>query len=221
MKIGVIIPAFNAGKTIGRIIDSVKEHIPSPVIVVDDGSVDSTCQIAIEHEAIVLSHHHNKGKGEALKTGFKKILYLDCQAALTIDADGQHNPQFIPKFIASMESGAYDIIIGSRMGDIRNMPFHRILSNKITSGMIALRIGQRVRDSQSGYRLLKADIVKKVRLNTSHYDTESELLIKAGLSHHRIGFIDVDTTYSDEPSSIRVMTDTWRFIKLYLRSFTW
>ena len=221
MKVGAIIPAYNAGNRLEYVIDNLNKYVGSRIILVDDGSKDNTVAIARRKGAIVLSHRENKGKGEALKTGFKKSLTLNWEAVITIDADGQHNPQFIPFFINTLEQGNFDIIIGSRMKDIRNMPFHRIFSNKTTSKFVSWRIGQRIIDSQSGYRIIKSDVLKNISLKTSHYDTETELLLKSGLQGYKIGFIDIDTIYNNEPSSIRIILDTWRFIKLYLSSFFW
>ena len=221
MKIGAIVPAYNAGKRLVSVIDDIKKYLGQRIIVVDDGSIDNTVTVANEKDVIVLSHSQNKGKGEALKTGFRKALSLNWSAVITIDADGQHNPYFIQKFLIALEQKKFDIIIGSRMKDLSTMPFHRTFSNITTSKLISWRIGQKIIDSQSGYRLIKTEVLKNITLTTSHYDTETELLLRGGFIGYRIGFIDIDTIYHNEPSSIRLFLDTGRFIKLFWSSFFW
>ena len=101
------------------------------------------------------------------------------------------------------------------------MPFHRVFSNTTTSKLVSWRIGQKIIDSQSGYRIINMDVLKNITLKTSHYDTETELLLKSGCLGYKIGFIDIDTIYHNEPSSIHLFLDTWRFIELYWSSFFW
>lgn len=219
MDIGVIIPAFNAEKSIEHIIQQVKMQVGHNVIVVDDGSFDNTGAIAANENIIVLSHKYNQGKGAALRTGFKKAKALNWKGVITIDSDGQHNPEYITKFIEHYNSTRADIIIGSRMNNLQSMPFHRVLSNKITSKLLSWRIGQEIVDSQCGYRFICTDVLREIKLVTSHYETESEILIRSGMAGFKIDFIDIDTIYKNEPSSIKLFLDTWRFIKLYWQSF--
>jgi len=221
MKIGALIPAYNAEKEIHATIKGIEKYLDD-IIVIDDGSKDRTVTIARESKVTVLCHKQNQGKGAALKTGFIKALSSNWDAVITIDADGQHSPNFIPLFIESFCQNSYDIIIGSRMNNLHSMPFHRLLSNKITSYMVSKRIRQKIIDSQCGFRLIKAEVLRKISLQTSHYDTESEILLKSGLLGYRIGFIDIDTIYgNNSSSSIRIYLDTWRFVKLYCSSFFW
>ena len=218
MKIAVIIPAFNPGDALKQTIAGVRKAISGgDIIVVDDGSTDNTAEIAREEKVILLSHPQNRGKGEALKTGFKKALELQKEAVITIDADGQHDPRFIPQFLRVGGRGDYDIIIGSRMGYTENMPFPRFLSNKITSFLVSWLAGQRIEDSQSGYRFIKTDVLRNISLSTSRYETESELLIKAGAMGYRIGAIKIDTIYGEQRSFVHPLLDTIRFVILILK----
>ena len=219
MDIGIIIPAYNAEKRIADVIKQVKIHVDDNIILINDGSTDSTATIAKNENVIVLSHTSNRGKGAALRTGFSQAMALNWKGVITIDADGQHNPEYIPKFIEYFKLTGADIIIGSRMANLKSMPFHRVLSNKITSKLLSWRIGQKIIDSQCGYRFICTDVFKKIDLFTSHYETESEILIRGGLAGFKIDFIDIDTIYKNEPSSINLYIDTWRFIKLYWQSF--
>jgi len=221
MIVGAIIPAFNAADKISAVIHNVKSYLGQNIIVIDDGSVDNTKEVAAKTNVVVLCHDKNLGKGAALKTGFQKALSLKWDAIITLDADGQHNPAYIPELIRAFSKKKYDIIIGSRMGNLKKMPFHRIFSNKTTSKLLSWRLGQQLQDSQSGYRIIRSIVLRNINLYTSHYDTETEVILKSGLLDYKIGFIDIETIYQNEPSSIRLITDTWRFIKLYFSSFFW
>ncbi|MBD3288638.1 glycosyltransferase [candidate division KSB1 bacterium] len=219
MEIGAIIPAFNAGIGIASVIKELKSHVGNKIIVVNDGSTDGTATYALKENVIVLSHKHNRGKGAALRTGFSKAIELNWDAVITLDADGQHNPIFVPYFIGRYKETGADIIIGSRMCNLKSMPPHRILSNRITSKILSWRIGQKIIDSQCGYRLISIDVLNEIELLTSHYDTESEIIIRSGLAGFRIDFVDIETIYNNEASSINLVLDTMRFIKLYWSSF--
>ena len=222
MKYGAIIPAYNVEKKLAGVIDEIKHYLEN-IIVVNDGSSDSTKTVANNCDVIVLSHKNNSGKGAALITGFHKAISLNWDAIITLDADGQHDPNSIPDFINFFENNTDDVdfIIGSRMKDISSMPLHRIFSNKTTSQLISWRIKQKITDSQSGYRLLKSDIVKNINLTTNHYDTETEILLKSGLSGYKISMLDINTIYNDASSSMHLLLDTLRFIKLYWQSLFW
>ena len=111
--IAVIIPALNAQRTIANIVVETRKQL-EPVIVIDDGSNDSTGAVAAAAGAIVLRHDVNRGKGAALKTGFAWALDNGCDAVITLDADGQHLPGEIPKFLDEYEKSRDDIIIGGR-----------------------------------------------------------------------------------------------------------
>ncbi|MEE4312705.1 MAG: glycosyltransferase family 2 protein [candidate division KSB1 bacterium] len=221
VKICVIIPAYNAEKHLSDVINNIRASFSGTVIVVDDGSSDGTKVVAENAGTIVLSHRQNLGKGAALKTGYGYAIRCNCSAVITIDSDGQHDPVIIPLLIDAYQRGDKKIIIGSRMHETGTMPFHRKLSNKITSGMISMRINRRVSDSQSGFRLIDVDVLKRIKLSTSHFDTESELLLKAGLHGYHISEIPIASKYSDESSSVRHFLDTWRFVKLYFTSMAW
>jgi len=219
MKIGIIVPAYNAEKYIGSVIARIMAVTECRIVVVDDGSSDHTVEQVKNLAVGVLCHSANRGKGEALKTGFKYAIEQGFDAVITIDADGQHD--FIPLFIQTVAMNSYDIIIGSRMKDIKTMPFHRQLSNRITSFLISIRVRQRIEDSQCGYRLIKIDVLKKIALNTHRFETESEILLKSGILGFRIGHIPIHTIYAGESTAMKLVADTVRFIKLYLSSFFW
>lgn len=214
-----IIPAFNVQNTIAEVICRTNQVIPlHHIIVIDDGSNDQTGTIARQAGCIVLRNDFNCGKGFSLKKGFAFAIQNSFQALITLDGDLQHDPQEIPDFITAFEATQADLILGDRSHDFSTMPFDRQLSNKITSLIISIFTGQRVRDSQTGYRLIRAEILKHISLISNRYETESELLIKALLRGYRIAHVPIKTIYNQQPSHIHRLIDTLRFLKIFFFS---
>ncbi len=169
MDICILIPGYNEEKMIGHVVSKARKVI-SDIIVVDDGSVDNTYQIAKSAGAIVIRHEVNKGKGAALKTGFQYALEHNYQAVITMDSDGQHDADDIPNFLNALNVRKADIIIGSRMKNISTMPAIRKVTNKLTSYISSLLMHQKVDDSQSGFRLITSDVLRSVKLESDRYD---------------------------------------------------
>ena len=220
MNICLLIPAYNEAKAIGRVVSAackVMDH----VVVVDDGSKDATAQIAQDAGALVIKHQVNSGKGAALCTGFQYVLDHDYDALITMDSDGQHDADDIPAFLEAFSERGSGVIIGSRMGDISAMPAVRKFTNKLTSLVGSLLTHQKLSDSQSGFRLISADVLQVVELETAGYEMESELLIKASRAGFRISSVPIKTIYGDEVSKIRPVADTCRFFMLLFRSLRW
>ena len=223
-KILVLIPAFNAEKTLSSLIEQISANNikKEDILVVDDGSFDSTYEIASSCGVNVLQHKKNKGKGEALKTGFKYALKEGYSGVITLDADLQHDPEFIPEFIKKTESGVNsDVLIGTRIINLKIMPFPRWLSNNLTSIIVSILGDTKVRDSQSGYRYISTEVLKTVKLKTKKYELESELLIKAGRRKFKIDPVPISTIYEGSKSFINPLVDTGRFIKLMWKSLFW
>jgi glycosyltransferase involved in cell wall biosynthesis len=229
MNVCLLIPAYNEERAIGQVVSKAREII-DPVVVVDDGSQDATAQIAQDSGALVLKHHVNSGKGAALRTGFQYALDHGYDAVITMDSDGQHDVDDIPKFLEVFEKkeippnpplpkrGLVGIILGSRMHDISTMPTVRRFTNKLTSFVGSLLVHQELKDSQSGFRLISSDVLRAVELETSGYEMESELLIKASKSGFRITSVPIKTIYGQEVSKISPVADTCRFFRLLFRS---
>jgi glycosyltransferase involved in cell wall biosynthesis len=251
MNICLLIPAYNEARTIGQIASRARKIIDS-VIVVDDGSQDNTAQIAQDSGALVIKHQINRGKGAALRTGFQYVVDEGYDAVITMDSDGQHDVNDIPKFLEvfeeeshssrndrdlsalersrtlpSLEKGVWGgfkkprilgIIIGSRMNDISNMPAIRKCTNKLTSFIGSLLVHQEIRDSQSGFRLISSDVLRTVELETTGFEMESELLVKASRAGFRIASVPIKTIYGQEVSKINPVADTIRFLRLLFRS---
>jgi len=218
-KICVVIPAYNVESTIAEVVSQVSQFIdPDQIIVINDGSIDQTGIVAENAGVLVLHNQVNQGKGFSLKKGFRHAIENGYDAVITIDGDLQHDPQEIPKFINCYIKTIADLVLGDRTGDLSSMPLDRQFINKTTSLIISILTGQRVRDSQSGYRLIKTNVIKKIKLASNRYETESELLVKALLTGCKIAHVSIKTIYNEQPSHIHRFVDTLRFIRVVLRS---
>lgn len=220
-EICILIPAYNEERTIGELVRKLKNRFET-VIVVNDGSSDRTPLLAAEYGAIVLSHPVCKGKGEALKTGFSYILKekKEINAVITMDGDGQHPVEDTENFLkAYHRNRGISIWVGKRKIKGTDMPFIRRLTNISMSLIISLFSIQWIPDTQCGFRLIKRSVIENVKLLTSHFETESELLIKASWKGYKIRSIPVSTVYSREKSKIRPVRDTVRFFKMLLVIF--
>jgi len=217
--IAVVIPAYNAGAKLEYVLSKTLAIIPeNQVIVVNDGSTDDTDEVAARNHVQVIRHGENRGKGAALKSGFVQALAMaPMQAVVTMDADGQHQPQYLREFIRVFREMPVDLIIGCRQLRWPPMPLFRVISNRITSALVSWRVGMRIPDSQSGYRLHSRRLLERIKPHTDGYQMESELLLKALRAGMVIEFIPITTIYSDETSHIR-SRDIWRFVKMWLKN---
>ena len=220
MKVCVLLPSYNEEKHIDRLIKRIKNYV-TDVIVVDDGSSDRTGEIASMEGAFVIRHNTNKGKGASLRDGFDYCRGLDYDAVIVMDADGQHKPEEIPKFIEVGSKNGDVIVIGNRMQDVSRMPILRRLTNQCTSFLISMFARHDVPDSQCGFRLIKRNVLKNLKLSTSNYDTESEILIEAARNNFQIISMPITTIYEGQYSNINPVVDTLRFFWLVLRKALW
>ncbi len=201
----IIIPAYNAARTVADVVKSCV-NIISNILVVDDGSRDDTAAAAKSAGAEVVSHSRNRGKGAALKTGFAWALEHGFDAVITLDADGQHLPHEIPKFLACREETHADLIIGGRAHLFAQMLPRRRLANRFSAWTIAKASKTGITDSQSGFRLYSANLLRNVRLRTDGFDMESEVIVHAGRRGFKVvttpielGFVDGISTSHYNP----------------------
>ncbi|HHT78333.1 MAG TPA: glycosyltransferase family 2 protein [Actinobacteria bacterium] len=227
-KISILIPSYNEEKHIKSVIEKCAVY-GLDIIVVNDGSTDNTLSVLNQLKRkedlklIVLNHEINKGKGEALKTGFDFACKNNYFGVITIDADGQHSIDEIGNFITEVKNNDPDIIVGSRFTDTKGMPFIRLAVNFLTSWIISLIALKKIGDVQSGFRFIKHNVMEKVKLQTSNFDTEPELLIKASWHGFKITNIPIKTIYNlDEfKSHISPGKDTLKFFNLVFKSIAW
>jgi len=187
MRTLALIPAFNEATTIAEVLESVRTQVDI-VLVVDDGSSDRTGEIARGRGAIVVRHAINRGLGAAIGTGFEAAQRLGVDVVITLDADGQHDPEEIGKFIEAFEQGA-DMVIGSRLLQSQGMPWHRVLANKVGNLVTFLLFGAWVTDSQSGFRGFTCETLEKIEVKTNRMEVSSELIAES--RRHRLNLIEV------------------------------
>ena len=149
-SIVALIPAYEEGSRIGAVVAGARRHVP--VVVIDDGSTDDTAASAEMAGATVLRQTPNAGKGAALRRGFEHALDAGCEAVVTLDADGQHDPAEIPLFLAAFAATRPELVIGQR--DFGSMPPVRRLSNTVGGLALSAAVGRSIPDNQSGYRLI-------------------------------------------------------------------
>lgn len=219
MKTALLIPAFNAGERLRGLLNLTRKYFPpGDTFIIDDGS-DDGCAAGLETEGFkVIRHRENMGKGAALKSGFRRADREGCDWALTMDADGQHDPEAIPAFIAAAERGGFGLLIGyRRQRRSSGMPWDRRFSNFSTSLLLSLISGRRIRDAQCGYRMYRMDFIRELKLKTSAFDTENELLLHTFKRKIGIGWVSVPTIYSGGSSHIRRLQDTKKFLRLVFK----
>jgi len=213
MRACVIIPAYNESSHLASLICGIKGY-SLEILVIDDGSSDNTFNIAKNSQVKVMLNLNNQGKGASLIKGFKYALENHFDAVITMDGDGQHLAQDLPLFIKAAEDPDAHIIIGNRMLNAMGMPFLRVVTNKFMSWLISIISKQKIPDTQCGFRLIKSEVLKKVALKTTKYETESEILIKASWMGFKIKSVLIKSVYGKEKSQINPFIDTFRFVKL-------
>ncbi|RKZ34018.1 glycosyltransferase family 2 protein, partial [bacterium] len=212
MRVCVIIPAYQAEKSLPQLLAQMEKVFPlNDVLVVDDGSTDGTGEICRRSDVNLLTLNKNRGKGYALRTGFKWAIDSGYDAVITVDADLQHPPNLIPQFTMALNNGA-DVVIGNRMRDISTMPIERRVSNFLSSFWVSLLAGKKLPDSQCGFRAIKKWVLQKARLHFNRYQAESELLIECCRMGANIKFISIPTIYNGCKSYFHPILDTARFI---------
>jgi glycosyltransferase involved in cell wall biosynthesis len=206
-----LIPAHNEAERITPVIRGTLAHLP--VLVVDDGSSDSTSQTARDAGANVLRHEPNQGKGAALKAGFRRALELGCRAVITLDADGQHDPAEIPAFLAAYEANQPDLVIGAR--DFSRMPFSRRFANTTGRVLFSWALGRAVRDNQSGYRLISRRLMESaLESQLGGFEFEVDMIVICVQRGYPIETVPIRTIYLGEHSHISPAKHIQRFLKL-------
>ena len=220
---GAVVPAYNPGEALAGVVEGIKRYIqPEHIVVVDDGSTDGTSRLARSLGVELVRHDVNRGKGEALKSGFEHLLSQgEVEALFTIDADAQHDPDEIPSFVEAFRAGHGDLLVGNRMSGREGMPLIRVFTNIVTSAVVSALARCRIEDSQSGYRLIRGDVIRNIDLVTSRYETESEILIKSARIGAVISAVPIRSIYGTEESTIHPVRDTIRFFVLVFRGLFW
>jgi glycosyltransferase involved in cell wall biosynthesis len=214
----ILIPALNAEPKIAALVEQ-SIATGHAVVVVDDGSADATAALAESAGARVLSHPVNRGKGAALRTGFGWALANGYSAVITLDADGQHLPSEIPRFIEVWRDRGADLVLGSRRHLFSGMVMRRRMANRFSGWAISLAAGFRIDDPQSGFRLYGRRVLEEIPFAGDRFDAESEILVRAGRLRLRVLEIPIPLGFVDGvmTSHYRAIVDTlriaWRVIR--------
>ncbi|HUU46939.1 MAG TPA: glycosyltransferase family 2 protein [Acidobacteriota bacterium] len=213
MNLTLVIPAFNAAEALPELLERIGRTIPDAgIIVVDDGSSDGTSTAAQRFGVDVITHDHNRGKGEALRTGFAAARERDSDAVIQLDADLQHTPEEIPAFIDAFAAGRGEVLVGARDFRAAAMPIPRRISNTMTSWIVSRIAGQAVPDSQCGFRLIARPVLDVIAPRSGGFAFESEFLVLAARAGFRLGAVPIRTVYRHQPTFIHPWRDTARFV---------
>jgi len=191
----IVIPAYNERKIIRQVIKRVKKEGYKNIIVVDDGSDDKTFLYAKREEVCVLRHILNRGKGAAIKTGIEAAKHLRAQSVVTIDADGQHNPEEIHFFLNKIKEG-FDIVLGTRSMSHDEMPVVKIIANYLGNYFTWFLYGVWVHDSQSGFRAYSKKAMQLMDTKNDRYEYDSEVIREIRRNKLLFCEIPIETRYS-------------------------
>jgi glycosyltransferase involved in cell wall biosynthesis len=212
----VIIPALNEEDNIAGVVERTREFAPA-VVVVDDGSSDRTAERAEQAGAAVIRHPRNIGKGAALNSGFQYAQEHGFDVVVTMDADGQHDPAEIPRFIEAYVRTGIPVLVGNRMGDPRGMPPVRRMTNWFLSWLLSRRMKVYVPDTQCGFRLYRCDVIPFVSTESERYAAESEILLYVAARGIRVDSVPIASIYNGAASKINPVKDTFRFFAMLRR----
>jgi len=210
--VACVIPALNAAPTLPGVIAGLRRSLPgSHIAVIDDGSMDGTHAVAEPIVDETLRFTRNRGKGAALRAGFRAALDRGSDVVVTIDADGQHEPAFAPALVDAL--GTADLAIGARDRRSPDMPAGRRLTNRMSAAAVSRCIGRTVDDAQSGYRAVRAAVLPFISPRGDRYEFETEFLILAGRRGYHIAYVPISTRYpAIVPSQFRPVRDSARII---------
>ncbi len=210
-----VIPFYNEKETLDFVLNETLKYVQF-IFAVNDGSVDEVYNDKKKENVEFINLDRNYGKGKALSVGFDKAISAGYNVVVTLDADLQHESGYIPSFIEGLK--AFDIVIGNRLKNLKDMPIQRRLSNKLTSFFLSAKTGQKIIDSQCGFRAYSTEVLKNVKTIFLGFEAESEILIKASKKGYKIGFVDIPTIYGNEKSKMRPFQAIYGFIRVLISS---
>ena len=203
-----VIPSYNNGGTVADVVRGVLRQ-GLPVLVVDDGSTDGTAGALKDLPVHVLRHTRNRGKGRALKTGLEEARRLGYRFALTLDADGQHDPEDIPALVAA--AGDRTLVIGSRNLTAEGMPSGNTFANRFSNFWFTVQTGRKLPDTQTGFRVYPLEDLPSLKLLTARYEAELTLLVFSAWKGLKLVPVPVRVYYpEDRVSHFRPFADFFR-----------
>jgi glycosyltransferase involved in cell wall biosynthesis len=215
IRILALVPGYEEGPRIGAVAAAAARHLP--VLVVDDGSTDDTAAQAEAAGARVIRQVPNQGKGAALRAGFRAALEEGWDAVVTLDADGQHDPDEIPRFIGAFATeGASgprpELVIGRR--DFARMPPTRRLANRLGTAAFSWAVGRHVPDNQSGYRLVGRRLMAAtLESDEAGFEFEVEMIAVCLRRGWTLAWVPITTIYGGEPSHVRPLAHLRHFVR--------
>ena len=209
MHVCAVLPALDEAPAIGRVVRGLRSHVDQ-VLVVDDGSIDGTSEEAERAGARVIRHAGTRGKGCALRTGLAWVLEQPYSHVLLMDADGQHSTEDVPALVAAGERYEADLVIGERSFSRHAMPAARYYANVIGSWALSKFIGVPVGDTQSGFRLVRCDVLRGLDFTARGYEIETEMLIRLSRRGARLRTVPVRAIHAAGRSKLRPWRDTTR-----------
>ena len=217
-SVAAAIPAYNAAPFVGDVVRRTLAQIDE-VVVVDDGSADETASRAREAGAEVLAHDFNRGKGAALRTAFAYLAERDFDAVLTLDADGQHLPEEIPRLEQAWREGA-DLVLGTRDHLFDEMVWLRRASNTVSSGLISFAAGVRLADIQTGFRIYSRCLLEATGFPENRFEAESAVVVRAARRGFKIATVPVELGFADgrSTSHYRPVIDSLRIAEAVIRA---
>lgn len=207
-----IIPCFNEAACIRRVVTEVQKFLPR-VIVVDDGSTDTTAAEAKAAGAEVIPLPKNSGKGAALRHGWQRARELGFQWILMLDGDGQHATVEVPDFFDQAQTTGATLVIGNRMTNPGAMPFIRRWANQWMSRRISTLTGVKLPDSQCGFRLAHLETLLRLPFQANRFEIESAMLVAFLAAEKKVEFVPIRTIYENQASSINPLTDSFRWLR--------
>lgn len=220
IRAAALIPALNEADTIGEVVAGIRPLV-AEVLVIDDGSTDGTGERARYAGARVVRHDARQGKGAAVRHGLADLLQGDFTHLVLLDGDLQHVPAEAARLLAEASSTGADLVIGERRFVREETPASRYYANRIGSLLLSTFLGLHVGDSQSGFRVFRADMLRRLRLTATGYEIETEMLIKTRRLGGRMAGVPISAIYTGHPSKLRPIPDTTRTVILafYYRLF--
>ncbi len=202
LNCSVLIPTYNNQNTLSDVIESVLKYTDR-IIVVNDGATDRTEEILSRYSNItVVKHKLNKGKGVALRTGFKKALELGYRYVITIDSDGQHNPEELPAFLEKIEKEPDSLIVGARNMEQSSVPGKSSFGHKFSNFWYKVETGIDLPDTQSGYRLYPVEKLQGMKFFTNKFEFEIEVIVRAAWRGINVTSVPVSVVYFPEETRV-------------------
>ena len=214
-KICVVVPTYNNGGTIRQVLERIMPFCDS-IIVVNDGCTDGTHDIlvSLSDRISIIEYGANRGKGYALRRGFEEAERQGFEYAITIDSDGQHYPEDLPLFIAAFQQNKGALIVGSRNLKMENMPGKNTFANRFSNFWFHIQTGIELPDTQTGYRLYPLEKLPNLKLLTSRYEAELELLVGSAWRGTDLVPIKINVFYPKAEERVTHFRPFWDFFRI-------